>query len=155
MRRRAGAGRAGRGPVCPNAQVALQRLDGASTGRFLLDVEVGADEVRTKPLERQFLFQAHDDGELGLTHGEARRQRIFHRTIELPDAVFGPYLEHADALAEPSTWRRVAAAAPPLPIEPSCFEASAWHKADALSHRDGHWVGADGVSLVDFGGGRT
>ncbi len=47
------------------------------------------------------------------------------------------------------------AGAGPEPIEPPCFAGSAWPEADALFHRDRHWVGGDDAYSVDLGGGRT
>ena len=40
-------------------------------------------------------------------------------------------------------------------VEVPCFEASAWPEADLIFRRDRHWVGGDGASSVDLGGGRT
>lgn len=36
-----------------------------------------------------------------------------------------------------------------------CFDAAAWPEADALFLGDDYWIGADGASSVDLGGGRT
>ncbi len=51
-------------------------------------------------------------------------------------------------------WRRARDAGttvPVRPVEPPCFEASAYQ----LFHRDLHWLGADVASSVDLGSGRT
>ena len=39
--------------------------------------------------------------------------------------------------------------------EQPCFAASEWREADRLFRGDRYWVGADGASSVDLGGGRT
>jgi hypothetical protein len=42
-----------------------------------------------------------------------------------------------------------------MAAETPCFDAAAWPEADALFLDDAHWIGADGASSVDLGGGRT
>jgi hypothetical protein len=44
---------------------------------------------------------------------------------------------------------------PAVASEPPCFAADAWPEADALFLGDDQWIGADGASSVDLGGGRT
>lgn len=125
-------------------------------GHLLLALDVGPDEIRVAILEPDSLSVALRAGQIRLARSED--QLILLGTTEELRSALGPYLARSGALAEPDVWRRVrgAGATAPLPrVEVPCFEASAWREADQLFHRDPHWVGADGASSVDLGGGRT
>lgn len=144
-------------PVPRDGEIARPYDDVLLPVHFLLVLDIGADEVRTRTLDHAALLATLDAGQVGLAHGETRSKLVLHGNTEPLRAALGPYLEHPGALAEPALWRRAgdATTATPVPVAEPCFEASAWPEADALFHRDAHWVGADGASSVDLGGGRT
>jgi hypothetical protein len=123
---------------------------------LLLALDVGQNEVRMATIEPDSLLASLRDGRLRLVHSRSNDQLLLHGTTEEIRAALGPYLVRAATLTAPTVWRRVAEAiAPPRAASVPCFEASAWREADALFHRDPHWVGADVASSVDLGGGRT
>ena len=127
-------------------------------GHLLLTLNVGPDEIRVAALEPDSLLAALDAGEVHLAHGRSEDQLILHGTTEDLRSALGAYVARSGALSEPDVWRRAqdAGATPQLgPAEVPCFEVSAWREADLLFRRDPHWVGADGASSVDLGGGRT
>lgn len=127
-------------------------------GHLLFALDVGPDEISVAVLEPDPLLAALRAGQVRLPHRRSEDRLILHGTTEQLRSALGPYLTRSRALAKPDVWRRTrgaGAAAPLRSIEVPCFEASAWREADQLFHRDPHWVGADGASSVDLGGGRT
>ncbi|MGA2263860.1 MAG: DUF4185 domain-containing protein [Acidobacteriota bacterium] len=126
-------------------------------GHMFFALNVDPDEIHVAALEPDSLLAALGAGQVKLAHGRSGDQLILHGTTEQLRSALGPYLARSGALAKPDVWRRArgAASAPLRPVEVPCFEASAWREADQLFHRDPHWVGADGASSVDLGGGRT
>lgn len=144
-------------PVPKRSEIARPYDGLLLAGHSLLAIVVGADQVRVQPLNDDALLAALETGKVALAHRETKTQLVLHGSTGHLRSALGPYLASAGALAEPSVWQRAAdvAAVPRLPVDPPCFEASAWHEADALFHRDDHWVGADGASSVDLGHGRT
>ena len=127
-------------------------------GHSLLALDIGPDEIRVAALEPDSLLTAFRAGQVRLAHGRLENQLILYGTTEELGSAFASYLGRSGALAAPDAWRRAGGAgatAPRRPVAVPCFEASAWREADQLFRRDPHWVGADGASSVDLGGGRT
>ncbi|MGE3972863.1 MAG: DUF4185 domain-containing protein [Porticoccaceae bacterium] len=143
--------------VPKNGEIADPQPGQLLGAHMLLVLVIGADQVKVNALDHDAMLAALQSGKLALAHREAEYHLTLQGSTERLRSALGPYLASAGALSEPSVWRRAAdaAAVPRLPVEPQCFEASAWHEADALFHRDGHWVGGDGASTVDLGRGRT
>lgn len=126
-------------------------------GHLPLLLDVAADEVQVTALEEDVLLEALRAGSVDLAFRDAKEQVVLLGTTDEMHEALAPYLARPGALSEPNTWRRVPparAAAAPEPVEVPCFEAAAWPEGDRLFHRDPHWVGADGASSVDLGGGR-
>jgi len=128
-------------------------------GHLLLVLDVGEDEIQLTGLDRDAFVEALRAGQVSLGHDSNDTQVILYGTTEELRAVLGPYLSRPGVLDDPSAWRRVESAGVVTgavsPVGVPCFEASAWREADRLFHRDPHWLGADGASTVDLGGGRT
>ena len=128
------------------------------SGHLLLTLEIDAQEIRTSIINPSSLLTALSAGTVRLPHTRSRDRLLLHGTTEELRSTLGAFLARSGALAEPSIWRRAQrterrVAAPPA--EAPCFEVSAWRAADSLFRRDPHWVGADGASSVELGGGRT
>jgi hypothetical protein len=127
-------------------------------GHLLLALDIGSDEIRVAALEPDALLTALRAGQVGLAHGRFEDQLMLYGTTEELGSALATYLGRSGALAAPDVWRRARGAGATAPLRPvgvPCFEASAWREADQLFRRDPHWVGADGASSVDLGGGRT
>ncbi len=144
-------------PVVPQADRA--RLSDALQipGHLLLTLEFGSDELRVAPLESDPLLAALRSGQVPLDHERSGEQLILHGTTDQLRAALARYLERPGALSKTDRWQRARgdrAGGPPPPVDVPCFEASAWREADRLFHRDPHWLGADGASSVNLGGGR-
>jgi hypothetical protein len=128
-------------------------------GHLLVVVEFGSEGMTTAILEPDRMTEALEKGELSLdfTRKEEDPPILRGSSEELRSAL-GSYIAKPGALAAPSVWRRATAAPPdampPAAVVPPCFEASAWREADLMFRRDAHWIGADGASSVDLGGGR-
>lgn len=128
-------------------------------GHLLLDVDVSPDdEVRIALLEPDSLLAALHAGQLPLGHRRSGDHLVLYGTTDELRATLGSHIGRPGAMGKPDVWRRASrnsgnATAPPVDIP--CFEAAAWREADRLFHRDPHWLGADGASSVDLGGGRT
>jgi hypothetical protein len=126
-------------------------------GHVLLALDIDTNRVSVSTLEPDSLAPALRSGAVRLAY-EWSEDRLLLRasTRQLRDALL-PYVARAGAWREPGAWRRslTAAAAPLRPVDPPCFEASAWREADQLFHHDPHWLGADVASSADLGGGRT
>ncbi|MGH7689973.1 MAG: DUF4185 domain-containing protein, partial [Gemmatimonadaceae bacterium] len=128
-------------------------------GHALFDIDVHPDVVHLTMLDVDSLSAALQSGALRLRSTRSRNRLILlGTTAELRTALLG-YLSRPGALGDPGTWRRVVdtsnTVVPAPPAAPLCWDASAWPAADQLFHRDPHWVGSDGASSVDLGGGRT
>lgn len=126
-------------------------------GHQILSLDFDQGEIRVAALEPDSLLAALRAGQVRLAYRHSEDQLVLHGTTEELRSALGPYFARSGALAEADQWRRAqgAGATGPLsPIEVPCFEASPWREADQIFHRDPHWVGADGASSVDLGGGR-
>jgi len=122
-------------------------------GHLLFTLDIGSDEIRVAALEHDSVLSAVKDGRIRLEHTKADEQIILHGMTEELRSALRPHLE--SMVTETNVWRRAEdAAAPSKPVEPPCFEASAWREADVLFREDAHWVGGDGTSSVDLGDGR-
>lgn len=128
-------------------------------GHLLLALEVSTNEISFAMLEPDSLRAALRAGAVRLAYGGPGDRLILQGTTAELRSTLGRYLARSGALMKPDVWRRAriqpGAAARALPVEVPCFEVSSWHEADLLFRRDPHWVGADGASSVDLGGGRT
>ena len=129
-------------------------------GHLLFLIDVSTNEISIAMLEPDSLLAGLRTEQPRLGYRRSEDQLVLYGTTEELRAALGPYLAKPGALMEPDVWRRaqsIQSRATPraLPVEVPCFEASAWRDADLLFRRDPHWVGADGASSVDLGGGRT
>lgn len=123
-------------------------------GHVLLALDITPDGIGIALLEPDSLLEAIRAGQVPLKHGGGEQQLILHGGTEELGAALGPYAARPDAWSEADVWRRSREALPAGPVAVPCFEASPWREADQLFHRDPHWVGGDGTTSVDLGGGR-
>ncbi len=136
-------------------------------GHVLLTVEFAGDSARIALLQPDSLHAAVVGGALRLSQIANDDQLILTGTTDELWRGLGPYLARPGALDPQGVWRRIAgpgamapppratASTPPARQPAACFEPSPWRDADLLFHRDPHWLGSDGASSVDLGGGRT
>jgi hypothetical protein len=126
-------------------------------GHLFLFIDVGPDEIRMATLEPDSLLVALQSGQVGLVYERSKERLILHGTTDQLHGVLAGYIGRSGVLSAPDSWRRTRTTGPNAslhPVEVPCFEASAWREADQIFHRDPHWVGADGASSVNLGGGR-
>lgn len=146
-------------PASPGDELPERHAGLCIPGHLLLVLDIGEDEIQLTGFDRDAFVEAQRAGKLTLAHDSNNEQVILHGTTEELRAALGPHLSRPGALEAPSAWRRVEGAGivsdPVRHVEAPCFEASAWREADRLFHLDPHWLGADGASTVDLGGGRT
>lgn len=128
-------------------------------GHILLALEIDSDRVSVSTLEPDSLGAALRSGRLRLGYERGDDRLLLRAATAQLRSALQSFVARAGAWRKPDAWRRsgrLAGAAPPQgPVDPPCFEASAWREADRLFHRDPHWLGADVASTVDLGGGRT
>jgi hypothetical protein len=127
-------------------------------GHLLFSLDVSQDEIHLTAFEQESLLAALRAGRVEATHRRTEDQLILRGTTEELRSVLGPFLARPGALTKVGAWRRPQsekATAALRSIEVPCFEALPWPGADQIFHRDPHWLGADGASSVDLGGGRT
>ncbi|MCA1733232.1 MAG: DUF4185 domain-containing protein, partial [Acidobacteria bacterium] len=128
-------------------------------GHLLVRLEIGSEEITTAIIDPDRMTEALAQGELSLayTSKEGEPPILRGSSDELRSAL-GSYIAKPDVLQPPTVWRRASSAQcdvrAPVAVVPPCFEASAWREADLMFRRDAHWIGADGASSVDLGGGR-
>lgn len=123
-------------------------------GHLLFTLTIGKDEIRTQALDPDSLLAALDAGVIRIDHTISGDRVVLGGGTGDLRAALGPYLSRAGVLGEPSVWRRSPGTSSRKPVPVPCFEASAWHEADQLFHRDPHWVGGDCASSVELGDGR-
>lgn len=140
-------------PAAPESDHPL-RDDLLIAGHVLFTVEIRSDEIRLASLEPDPLLAALQSGEILLTYQRTDDRLLLQGTTDQLRTALAGYLGRSGVLSSPDRWRRTAAIPPLRPVQPPCFEASAWREADELFHRDPHWLGADVASSVNLGGGR-
>ncbi len=123
-------------------------------GHLLLVVNIGSEEVQVAALEPDALPPELGSDPLPLEYRRSDDQLVLYGTTEQLRAIIGPHLTKPGALSEPEVWRRLPSANRAARVAVPCFQASLWPEADQLFHRDPQWVGGDGASSVDLGGGR-
>lgn len=144
-------------PKAPQSDQSLISAGLQIPGHFLFALDVDSDEIRTTAIEPDSLLTALQSGQVRLNHGSSEGRLILHGTTDQLRAALAGYLGRSGVLSEADRWQRSRTPdASPVPgsVEAPCFDASPWPEADQLFHRDPHWVGADGASSVDLGGGR-
>jgi len=131
-------------------------------GHLAVAIDFTGDSARIATLQPDSLRAALAQRTVRLSHRIGDDQLILTGTTDELRRELTRYLDRAGSLDAPGTWLRIAGPAagtpPPGPAvrEPSvCFEAAPWREADQLFHRDPHWLGSDGASTVDLGGGRV
>ena len=122
-------------------------------GHVLVALDVSSDEVRVSTLDPDAMLRALRAGDVRMAYSSADDRLVLQAATPQLRSELRTYIARPGALGKADVWRR--AAVRPVPAEVPCFEASAWREADALFHRDPHWVGADVASSVDLGGVRT
>jgi hypothetical protein len=125
-------------------------------GHLFFAIDIGADEFACAMLDPDSLLAALQNGQLPLQYRQAEEEFTLESATEQLRTVLGPYFARPGALPKRDVWRRAhrTAAGPPFRVGIPCYEASSWREADRLFLRDPHWVGSDGASSVDLGGGR-
>ncbi len=123
-------------------------------GHLLLAVDLARDSVVAQALHPDSTEAALRAGRLRLAFSKAEDDVVLRGTTAELRSALASWTARPSAWAEPGTWRRPSRPPAPTPVDPPCFEAAPWREADALFHRDPHWVGSDVASSVDLGGGR-
>jgi len=121
-------------------------------GHMLLALDVASDEIRVAALDPDAALKALRAGEMRMPYSIEDDRLILHAATVQLRSELEAYLEQPGALDKPDVFRRTVVRHGA--VEVPCFEASAWHEADQLFHRDPHWIGADVASTVDLGGER-
>ncbi|HLF14138.1 MAG TPA: DUF4185 domain-containing protein, partial [Bacteroidota bacterium] len=126
-------------------------------GHLFLVLDIGTDEVAMTALDPDSLLASLRSGVLRLPYHESKEEFILHGTTAGLREALGPHLKHPGALPERGKWSRARRTTAKAigPVDPPCFEASAWREADSLFRGDPHWLGSDCASTVDIGGGRV